>query len=57
MFFWAGGHFISGVTHTQRTLAEMEGIGLGVVFIGFGAIAREAASRFDDDDENSGLRE
>jgi hypothetical protein len=43
---WMGGRSISEFTKTARTLAEMEGIGLAVLFAGLGAVAKAAADHF-----------
>jgi hypothetical protein len=49
--FWVGGRAISEFTKTDRTLAEVEGIGLTVVFAGLGAVTRSFAERVDEDVE------
>jgi hypothetical protein len=46
--FWLGGRAIHEFANTERVLAEMEGIGVAVLFGGLGAIAKSFASRFDD---------
>jgi hypothetical protein len=45
--FWFGGRAIHEFSNTERVLAEMEGIGIAVLFGGFGAIAKSFADRFD----------
>lgn len=47
--FWFGGRAIHEFANTGRVLAEMEGIGIAVLFGGFGAIAKSFADRFGDD--------
>lgn len=49
--FWAGGRAISEFTKTDRILAEMEGIGLTIVFVGLGAVAKSYADRIDETEE------
>jgi hypothetical protein len=49
--FWVGGRALSEFTKTERTLAEMEGIGVAVVCAALGAWAKAAG---DDSDEDEG---
>ncbi len=47
MAFWLGGGLIAAVVQTERLLAEAEGIGLAVLFGGFGALAKTIATRLE----------
>ena len=49
--FWFGGRAIHEFANTERVLAEMEGIGIAILFGGFGAIAKSFADHFDDTSE------
>jgi hypothetical protein len=49
--FWMGGRAINAFTTTDRMLAEVEGIGLTVVFAGLGAVTKSFAERLDEDIE------
>jgi len=51
--FLVGGRAISEFTKTERVLAEMLGIGLAVVFVIFGMVAKGAADNLDDEDAAS----
>jgi hypothetical protein len=44
--FWVGGRAISEFANTERMLAEMEGIGLAMLFAGLGAILKTVEDRF-----------
>jgi len=46
--FWFGGRAIHEFANTERVLAEIEGIGIAILFGGFGAIAKSFADHFDD---------
>lgn len=46
--FWFGGRAMHEFANTERVLAEMEGIGMAILFGGVGAIAKSFADRFDD---------
>jgi hypothetical protein len=40
---WVGGRAIHEFANTERVLAEMEGVGIAVLFGGFGSIAKSFA--------------
>ena len=46
--FWVGERAISEFTKTDRVLAEMKGIGLAVVFVGLGAVAKSYGERLEE---------
>jgi len=48
--FWRGGRAIAEFAKTERTLAEMEGIGLALVCAGLGAVTKAAG----EEDEANG---
>jgi len=52
--FGMGGRFIHEYSQTDRVLAEMEGIGVAVVFAGAGAVAKAAAGRIGEDNKTRG---
>jgi hypothetical protein len=54
LFFFVGGRAISTFTKTERLLAEMEGIGLAVVFGALGALTKSAGDNLDDGNNSSG---
>jgi hypothetical protein len=43
--FWAGGRLISAVSKTGRLLAEAEGVGIAVVFVGLGGYCKAGRRR------------
>jgi len=53
LMFLVGGRAISEFTKTERILAEMLGIGLAVVFVILGMVAKGAADNLDDEDAAS----
>jgi hypothetical protein len=50
LLFFVGGRAISAFTKTDRLMADMMGIGLAVVLVIFGMVAKNAADNFDDED-------
>ncbi len=50
--FWVGGRAISEFAKTDRILAEMESLALAAVCAGFGAVAKAAGERFEEDEED-----
>ncbi len=47
---WFGGGLIHALAQTERFFAEVEGIGLAVLFGGIGAIAKTIATRLESGD-------
>jgi hypothetical protein len=50
LLFLVGGRAISEFTKTDRVLAEFPGIGLAVVFVVLGIVAKNAADDLNDED-------
>jgi hypothetical protein len=53
LMFFVGGRAISEFSKTERVLAEILGIGLAVVFVVLGMVAKGAADNLDDEDSAS----
>jgi hypothetical protein len=49
--FWAGGRAIHEFLGTERTLGELEGLGLAALFAAAGAIAKHVAYLNDEDEQ------
>lgn len=50
LLFWVGGRAISEFGKIDRVLGEMLGLGLAVLFVGIGAIAKNAGEPDEGDD-------
>lgn len=57
LLFWFGGGLIHAIAQTERLLAEMEGIGLAMLFGIAGAIAKGVAIRLEEVDGPVSLSE
>jgi hypothetical protein len=52
ILFWTGGRAISELAHTDRSLAELEGIGLALLFAALGFGAKTIGERVDESDHD-----